>query len=92
MVPIIYTTYGLAMRHRLEVLTASGGLQPAATERRREQLARVAVARVRSSLSTLLVRMRVRHHNVDSQTVNAERMSAAALPGSRRLPLTMQWT
>jgi hypothetical protein len=81
--PIIYTTYGLAMRHRPEALAASGGVRPAGAERRRQRPASVGVARARRWLGTVFARVRLRHREADSRTAVAEGMTAAALPTSR---------
>jgi hypothetical protein len=72
MVPVIYTTYGIAMGHRPETLAASGGLRPAGASSSRERLAQVAVARARWWLETLLVRAGVRHGDLACRTEEAE--------------------
>jgi hypothetical protein len=83
MLPIIYTTYGIAMRHRPEELAASGGLRLAGTERRREPTARLGEARLRCWIETVLVCIHLRQQAVDSPTAGAARMAAAVLPASR---------
>ena len=83
MVPVIYTTYGIAMGHRPEVLAASGGLQPVGVNGMREQKAQMRRARVRCWLETVMVRMRLRHQDADSRTAGTEGMSVAVLPSTR---------
>jgi hypothetical protein len=83
MVPVIYTTYGMAMGHRPEVLAASGGVRLAEAERRPEPSARIGVARVCCWLGAVFAQSRLRHRDADSRTAGADGMSAAALPTSR---------
>jgi hypothetical protein len=82
MVPIIYTTYGIAMRQRPEVLAASGGLQPAGVGRMLTRPSRRMGECVRRWLKSVLVRVGLRHRDVDSQAVGRHR-TIAALPGRR---------
>jgi hypothetical protein len=81
--PVIYTTYGIAMGHRPEVLAASGGLQPVGVNRMREQTAQLRRTRVRCWLETVLVRMRLQHQDAASRTGGTEGMSVAVLPSTR---------
>ena len=83
MLPVIYTTYGIAMRHRPEVLAESGGLQPAGGGRMREHPSWRLGECVRQWLKTVLVRVHLRHRDVDSRTLGGDRTIAAVLPGSR---------
>jgi hypothetical protein len=64
MMPVIYTTYGVAMGHRPETLAASGGLRPAGARRTRERPALVAISRAPCWLEGLLVRIGLRHREV----------------------------
>ena len=82
MVPVIYTTYGIAMRHRPQVLAESGGLQPAGVGRTLTHPSRRLGECVRQWLETVLVRVHLRHRGMDSRTVGGHR-TIAALPGSR---------
>lgn len=82
MVPVIYTTYGIAMRHRPEVLAASGGLQPVGVGRMLPRPSRRLGECVRQWLKTALVRVHLRHRDVDSRPMGGHR-TIAALPGSR---------
>ncbi len=83
MVPVIYTTYCMAMGHRPEVLAASGGLRLAGAERRRVPPAQNGVVRVCRWLGTVFAQARLRHRNAYSRTAGADGMSASALPSSR---------
>jgi hypothetical protein len=83
MVPVIYTTYGMAMGHRPEVLAASGGVRLTEAERRPKPSARIGVARVCRWLCTVFARMRLRHRNVYSRAADADAISASVLPSSR---------
>jgi hypothetical protein len=57
MVPIIYTTYAIAMRHGPETLAECGGLRPAGAARMRVRTAPGASVRARSWLAAMLVRV-----------------------------------
>jgi hypothetical protein len=83
MVPVIYTTYGIAMRHRPETLAESGGLKPAGVGRTYPHPSRLRGERVRQWLETVLVRVGLWHRDVVSQAVGGHRTITAALPGSR---------
>ena len=83
MVPVIYTTYGMAMGHRPEVLAASGGVRLAGAERRRESAARIGGARVYRWLCTVFAWMRLRHRDVYSRAADADAISASVLPSGR---------
>ena len=83
MVPVIYTTYGMAMGHRPEMLAASGGLRPAAGGRRPAQAARLRSARVRHWLGSVWVRMRLRPRHTDIPTAGAHGRRAAVLPSTQ---------
>jgi hypothetical protein len=54
--PIVYTTYGIAMRHGPETLAESGGLRPAGGARMRVRTAPGASVRARSWLAAMVVR------------------------------------
>ena len=85
MVPVIYTTYGIAMGHRPETLAESGGLRLAGADNSHERPARVAGSRARWWLETLLVRAGVRHGDVVGRTNESEetkRLSGRMLPSS----------
>ena len=82
MVPVIYSTYGIAMRQRPEVLAESGGLQPAGVGWMLTRPSRRLGECVRQWLTSILVRVHLRHRDVEGRTVGDHR-SIAALPGSR---------
>jgi hypothetical protein len=67
MVPVIYTTYGIAMGHRPETLAESGGLRPTGAGRAHERPARITVARARW-FKTMLDRVGLRHRDVTGRT------------------------
>ena len=69
--PVIYTTYGMAMRHHPEVLAASGGLRSIAAERLRARPIRVRVARAYRWFSTLFARVRLRPRTADGRMARA---------------------
>jgi hypothetical protein len=77
MLPVIYTTYGVAMGHRPEVLSASGGLRPAGAERRRERSAWVGLTRAWTWLGTVAARVHVRLRHTNSRLA-ADEMGVAA--------------
>jgi hypothetical protein len=83
MVPVIYTTYGMAMGHRPEALAASGGLRPAAGPRMPAHAGRLRGARVRHWLGIVWVRVRLRHRDADIRTAGAHGMRAAVLPSTQ---------
>jgi hypothetical protein len=83
MVPVIYTTYGMAMGHCPEALAASGGLRPAAGGRRPTHAARLRSARVRHWLGIIWVRVRLRHRDADTHTAGAHGRRATALPSTQ---------
>jgi hypothetical protein len=83
MVPVIYTTYGMAMGHRPEALAASGGVRPARAKRRPKPSARIGVTRVCRWLCAVFARIHRRHRDVHSRTADADAISASALPSSR---------
>ena len=83
MVPVIHTTYGMAMGQHPEVLAASGGLRPGGAERLRERPTGVRVERVCRWLRTVFARVHLRHRDAYNQPAGADRMSASALPSSR---------
>jgi hypothetical protein len=83
MMPVIYTTYGMAMRHHPEVLAASGGLGSAGAERIRECPTRVHVARAYCWFSTLFALVRLRPWNAGRRMARAERLRIAALPSNQ---------
>ena len=56
MVPIVYTTYGVAMGHGPETLAESGGLRPAGAARMRVRTAHGVSVRARSWLAAMVVR------------------------------------
>jgi hypothetical protein len=64
MMPVIYTTYGVAMGHRPETLAASGGLRRAGARRTHERPAPVAISRAQWWLESLLLRVCLRHRDV----------------------------
>jgi hypothetical protein len=81
MLPVIYTTYGIAMRHRPEVLAGSGGLKSAGVGRMFTSPSRRMGACVRQWLETILVRVRLRHRDMESRTVQSSRApTQGALP------------
>ena len=82
MMPVIYTTYGIAMRHQPEVLAESGGLKPAGVGRTLSHPSRLRGEHVRQWLETVLIRVGLWHRDVDSQAVAGHRTITAALPGS----------
>jgi hypothetical protein len=57
MVPVIYTTTGVAIGHRPEPLAESRGLRSAGVERIRVHAAHEALLRLRSWLDTMLIRV-----------------------------------
>jgi hypothetical protein len=65
MLPVIYTTYGVAMGHQPETLANSGGLRPVGAEPMRTSPARVGIARGRRWLDSVLVRMYLWHQDRD---------------------------
>ena len=83
MLPVIYTTYGIAMGHRPEVLEASGGLRAAGAEGWRKPPAQICLTRVCRWIGTVFVRVRLRQQDVDRRTAATEGVSALALPSSR---------
>lgn len=83
MMPVIYTTYGMAMRHHPEVLASSGGLGSAGAERLRARPIRVGVARAYCWFSTLLALVRSRPWNAGGGMVRGERLPVAALPSNQ---------
>ena len=99
MLPAIYSTYGVAMGHRPEVLGESGGLRPAEAGRANEHPAQVAVSRARWWLETLLIRVGMQHRDVAGRMEDAgetKRLSgrvlrppgAAAIAALTRTPTT----
>ena len=82
MVPVIYTTYGMAMGHRPEALAASGGLRPAGAEGWREPPAQIGPAQVCRWIGTVVARVRLRQQDADSRTVGTEGVSASAVLSS----------
>jgi hypothetical protein len=80
MMPVIYTTYGMAMRHHPEVLAASGGLASAGPERRRSRPIPIRMARVCCWFSPLFALVRLRRWNAGGRMARAERLRVAALP------------
>jgi hypothetical protein len=80
MVPIIYTTYGIAMGHRPEVLAASGGLQPAGRGRRCGRPAPVSRGTVWWWLNAVIARLR--RQDVDGSAAGAQGMRAAVVPSN----------
>ena len=83
MLPVIYTTYGVAMGHRPEVLSASGGLRPAGAEPRRERSARVGMARAWSWLGTVVTRLHLRLRHTNGRMAAAVGMRVAAPPSTQ---------
>ena len=83
MLPVIYTTYGVAMGHRPEVLSASGGLRPAGAERRCERSARLGLTRAWSWLGTVVARLHLRLRHTDSPMAAANGMRVAAPPSTQ---------
>jgi hypothetical protein len=86
MMPVIYTTYGVAMGHRPETLAASGGLRPAGGAGSAEAYpAPVLVSRAWWWLKTLVVRVGGRHRNAAGRTEDSEetpRLFERMLPSS----------
>jgi hypothetical protein len=72
MVPVIYTTYGMAMGNHPEVLAASGGLKPGGAELLRERATWVRVARVGCWLSAGFALVRLRQRKANSRMKAAE--------------------
>ena len=73
MVPIIYTTYGVAMGHRPETLASSGGLRPAGKAGRAEVTpALVLLSRARRWLKTLVVHVSGGHRNAVGRTEDSK--------------------
>ena len=83
MVPIIYTTYGIAMGHRPEVLAASGGLRRAGAEGWHRPPTPISPARVYRWIGTVVAWVRLRHRGADSRRGGTERVGALVLPNSR---------
>jgi hypothetical protein len=83
MVPVIYSTYGMAMGHRSEALAASGGLQPAGVGRMPGQTARRRGVCVQCWLETMLIFLRLRPQDADIRTAGAHGMRATALPSTQ---------
>ena len=83
MLPVIYTTYGIAMGHRPEVLEASGGLRVAGAEGRGKPPAPISPTRVCRWIGTAVAWVRLRHRDADSRTAGSERVGALVLPSSR---------
>lgn len=65
MAPVIYTTYGIAMGYRPEMLAKSGGVRPAGARQALERTDRVANSRWRSWLGTMLIRVRMRRPSLE---------------------------
>ena len=78
--PVIYTTYGTAMGHRPETLAESGGLRPAGAERARGRTTQVVVTRAWSWLGAILVRVRLRHRDVDGRAGDIEETKPLPYP------------
>ena len=81
--PILYTTYGVAMRHRPEALANCGGLRPAGAEPMRNRPARVGVARALRWLGAARVRVALRHKDAAGRMVDTRETMTAALPSRR---------
>ena len=78
--PIIYTTYGVAMGHRPEVLAATGGLAPAEAGRPRARTAWQGLTRVGCWLTHLLAPGHRRRQDAGSPTGGAAGMRDLTLP------------
>jgi hypothetical protein len=81
MVPVLYTTYGLAMGHHPEVLAESGGLRPAACER-----TLVPGGLARRWLVAAMDRVRLRSRVIDTASAGREGMTAPLVPSNQRHP------
>jgi hypothetical protein len=83
MVPIIYTTYGMAMRHHPEVLATSGGLRPASAGRAPKHRPGVGMRSARRWLGAVIDRVRLRQQDTKNAAAGAHGMRAAVLPSNQ---------
>ena len=84
MVPVIYTTYGIAMRQQPEVLAESGGLRSAGVGGMRDHTTRLARANTCQWLEVVLLRLGLRHREVDSWVEAPSTLASPALPSTGR--------
>jgi len=82
MVPVIYTTYGIAMRHQPEVLAESGGLRSAEDGGMRDRTTPPARTSSRRWLEVVLLRLGLRRQEVNSRAGAPSGLDSAALPST----------
>jgi hypothetical protein len=84
MVPVIYTTYGIAMRHQPEVLAESGGLRSAGVGEIRDRTTKPARANTCQWLEVVLRRLGLRHREVDSWVEAPSTLASTTLRSTGR--------
>jgi len=82
--PVIYTTYGIAMRHQPEVLAESGGVRSAGEGGTRDHPPRPARANRCQWLEFVLLRLGLRLREVDSRVEASSALASTVLPSTGR--------